>query len=1356
MIRRHPRLILLGIILAVLFAVSALQGWVTSRGEATQGITEVAIVKSDSSTVSDDEVEAMVRQAVALAGGLESVIEPGDTVVIKPNLVWDAHPECGHVTDPLVTRAVVKLAQEAGAGQVLIAEGSAVYVSGGHDRFPTKAAFHVSGHDGNHDMVDDVTGVPLIDLNISGDDTDARDPDYVTLVTLPNGLIRNQYWIPNPILNADVLIGVPVLKNHGLSGLTLALKNMIGIAPNDIYHAPGEPVLKSELSHSAEDLPRHIVDLNLCRPMDFVVVDGLRGMTDGPTGNHLADPPMKLIMAGRDPVAVDTVGALVIGYDPTSVSYLPKAQRVGLGTMDVSHIRVLGRPVAEVRQDFPVPYGDPSVERAESAPPTVQITYPPEGETVSGVVNIQATASDNVSVARIEFYLDDVYLGLTADAPYRLALDTTQYSNGPHTLKAIAYDRALNQALYQHTINVTGGLPPTPTPLPATLTVSNITIPSYPYADYLQDEYNSTYNMTFKRLDWGAYDGAPKTVTERTFTALVMENEYLRLTVLPELGGRIYQCIFKPTGHNQFYQNPVLKPNRWGPPEQGWWLSAGGMEWGLPVEEHGYETAMPWTYTTLTASDGVTVTVQDSTADDRLRASVDIYLPSGKSYFAVRPHIENPAGFPFNFKYWINAMMAPGGTNQPSGQLEFILPVDQVTVHDRDLRWEELPDKDQPMGWPVHSGLDLSIYGHWPHFLGFFERPAAQGDFMGLYEHSVGEGMVRVYPSEVAQGAKAFGFGYGSGALDPELWTDDDSAYVELHGGVVPTFADSVFLGAGESIGWSEFWYPVKDIGGFVYANREAALNLEVKGGQATIGVAATAPHSASQVYLRRYSDGSLLFHEVISYLTPAQPYRSEPVAVDDLALDELSLVYADAAGEVIAAYQYTGPSPTPTSTLTPAPPTGWVGWVESNTTDPSGGGLIVLRVSVDGLVGLPVTIRSSGGWSTTNWTGTKTEYGPYFCEFAPLPSETFTVIPAGLGVSVQVSLWGPGVAVVRFAEQPAEPTPTSTASPTATPTPTGGPTVEPTPTATPCPTPETAWTGWVESNTTDPSGWGPSVMRVSVDGLVGLPVTIHSSAGWSATNWTGTKTEYGPYFCEFAPLPQETFTVIPAGLGVNVQVSLRGPGVAVVKFARRPVSTPTPTATPTSPASPPPPTLTATPTGTPMPTATVTATPTVLPSPPPPTSTATATPTSVPQPTRSPTATATPTSTPTATSTATGTPQPTLSPTVTFTTTPTSTPTPEERWVGQVTSNTTQPGAWGPTVLRVSVDGVIGLPVTVTANGWSTINWTGTKTEYGPYFCEFAPMPVGTLTVIPRGLGVSVRVPMRGAGVAVVEFWRE
>jgi uncharacterized protein (DUF362 family) len=467
------RLNLLIGILAALFAVSAIQGQTISQSLATEATAQVSIVRSDA-WPSDAEVEAMVREAVRLAGGLESVIHPGDVVVIKPNLVQDVPPDRGWVTDPRVTRAVVRLAQEARAGTIYIAEGTAVYASGQQDRYPTRRAFQVAGYDANGDMVDDATGVQLIDLNISGDHTDATDPAYVTSVTIPNGLIRKQYWIPNPILNCDVLISVPLLKNHSNAGLTLALKNMIGIAPNDIYHYPGWPVGKHSLSHEPFDLPRHIVDLNLCRPIDFVVVDGLRGMTDGPIGSHFVSPPMQLIMAGRDPVAADTIGALSIGYDPVSIVYLDMAQNVGLGLADVSRITVRGRSVSEVRRDFPVPYGNPPAQRAESQPPTVEILSPAEGTTVWGVIAIEATASDNVGVAKVEFYVDDVLAETVAGAPfssaqgepYRLLLDTATLSLGPHTLKVVAYDAMLNQAIRTRVIQVAQA--PTASPTPTT------------------------------------------------------------------------------------------------------------------------------------------------------------------------------------------------------------------------------------------------------------------------------------------------------------------------------------------------------------------------------------------------------------------------------------------------------------------------------------------------------------------------------------------------------------------------------------------------------------------------------------------------------------------------------------------------------------------------------------------------------------------------------------------------------------------------------------------------------------------------------------------------------------------------
>lgn len=482
MFKRRWRLLLLMGILVALFAMSVIQGRASperSRGAAgqrlaTEATAQVSIVRSDA-WPSDAEVEAMVREAVQLAGGLGSVIHPGDVVVIKPNLVQDVHPDRGWVTDPRVTRAVVRLVQEAGAGTVYIAEGTAIYASGQQDRYPTRQAFQVVGYDTNGDMVDDATGVQLIDLNISGDHLDATDPAYVTSVTIPNGLIRKQYWIPNPVLNGDVFISVPVLKNHSNAGLTLALKNLIGIAPNDLYHPPGWVTGKHSLSHAPSDLPRHIVDLNLCRPIDFVVVDGLRGMTDGPIGSNLVSPPMQMVIAGRDPVAVDTIGALTIGYDPASVVYLDMAQNVGLGLADVSRITVRGQSVSEVRRDFPVPYGDPPAQRAESQPPTVEILSPAEGATVWGVITVEATASDNAGVAKVEFYVDDVLaetvtgapLAYAQGSPYRLLLDTATLSPGPHTLKAVAYDAMLNQGAHARTIQVTPQAPtasPTPTP----------------------------------------------------------------------------------------------------------------------------------------------------------------------------------------------------------------------------------------------------------------------------------------------------------------------------------------------------------------------------------------------------------------------------------------------------------------------------------------------------------------------------------------------------------------------------------------------------------------------------------------------------------------------------------------------------------------------------------------------------------------------------------------------------------------------------------------------------------------------------------------------------------------------------
>ncbi|MDH7475680.1 MAG: DUF5107 domain-containing protein [Anaerolineae bacterium] len=451
---------------------------------------------------------------------------------------------------------------------------------------------------------------------------------------------------------------------------------------------------------------------------------------------------------------------------------------------------------------------------------------------------------------------------------------------------------------------------------PATVQVTSITIPSYPYYNHLQVRHNGTYNMYYFYLDWGAYYNSHPHATPRTLTAVVLENDYLKLTILPEIGGRIYSCLFKPTENNELYSNTVLKPTHWGPPDQGWWLAAGGMEWCLPVEEHGYETVTAWSYTTVSATDGVTVTLQDTTANDRLRATINVYLPADRACFVVQPRIENPTASSINYKYWTNAQIAPGPLNTLSSELRFVFPVDQVTVHSTGD--SSLPGPGRAMSWPWYNGRDMSRLGNWNGWLGFFERPAAQHGFMGAYDPSVDEGIVRIFPENITRGAKGFAFGW-TNKWPSSDWTDDHTYYAELHGGLAPTFDDSVPLAAGTHVEWSEVWYPVAGIGGLTFANREAALYLNQSGSTAQVGVHGTRPLTHTHVVLWRTGDAQPLLVQQLSTLGPAHPFSA--TTTTDAPASQLVLTYLDDAEGLLATTATALDRTRPTSIMSALPP---------------------------------------------------------------------------------------------------------------------------------------------------------------------------------------------------------------------------------------------------------------------------------------------------------------------------------------------------------------------------------------------------------------------------------------------------
>ena len=298
------------------------------------------------------DVEQLVRDAVEKGGGLDKVIHPGDTVLIKPNLVTNVPSGTGVTTDARVAEAVAKMALDCGAKRVVFAEGSSTNIGQrSYSRDVTERCFSVSGY---ADLAKRI-GAILIDLNDAGEKAGGR--ELVKNVGPKHGLKKKSYWISKHLFDADCIISVPVFKNHRFAGVTLSLKNYIGIAPAEIYQAPGVLASKFGLDHSTFGLAQHIVDLVMIRAPDYSVVDALVGLASGEKYPWFPGPKgaMRAILAGRDPVAVDTVGCITMGYEPKTIGHLVYASAVGLGISDPKKIEIRGAGIEPFQQEFPIP-----------------------------------------------------------------------------------------------------------------------------------------------------------------------------------------------------------------------------------------------------------------------------------------------------------------------------------------------------------------------------------------------------------------------------------------------------------------------------------------------------------------------------------------------------------------------------------------------------------------------------------------------------------------------------------------------------------------------------------------------------------------------------------------------------------------------------------------------------------------------------------------------------------------------------------------------------------------------------------------------------------------------------------------
>jgi uncharacterized protein (DUF362 family) len=293
--RRTFLKIIAGTSVGYLLRPSGLKSWSSPEDEK---IT-FAVVKSADPAIA-------VRKAVGLLGGINSFISKGDRVFIKPNMSWDRVPEQAATTNPTVVRAAVKLAFQAGAKKVIVADNTCNDARRTYKHSGIRAAASEAGAE-----------VPFME-------------ERKFVKTTMNGEAIKEWEVYKEVLEADKIINIPIAKHHGLSGVTLSMKNLMGLIGG-----------RRNLLH--QKLSQSIVDLaSFFRPQ-LTILDAIRVLTDhGPQGGSISDiKKMDLVAASTDMVRIDSFGISLFGdkYSNSTIDWFPHlkmASERGLGRINYS------------------------------------------------------------------------------------------------------------------------------------------------------------------------------------------------------------------------------------------------------------------------------------------------------------------------------------------------------------------------------------------------------------------------------------------------------------------------------------------------------------------------------------------------------------------------------------------------------------------------------------------------------------------------------------------------------------------------------------------------------------------------------------------------------------------------------------------------------------------------------------------------------------------------------------------------------------------------------------------------------------------------------------------------------------
>lgn len=384
---------------------------------------------------------------------------------------------------------------------------------------------------------------------------------------------------------------------------------------------------------------------------------------------------------------------------------------------------------------------------------------------------------------------------------------------------------------------------------------------------------------------------------DKEYEAVYLENDYIKVMVLPQLGGRIQRAYDKTNGYDFVYYNHVIKPALVG--LTGPWIS-GGIEFNWP-QHHRPTTFLPVDYLLSENEDGSSsVLLHDVDQMYGTKGLMKITLYPDKAYIEITGQLYNRTALPQTFLWWANPAVAVNDNTQS------IFPPDVHAVMDHGKR-----DVSRfPIATGVYykkdysEGVDISRYKNIPVPTSYMAEKSKY-DFVGGYDYGVGAGVLHVADHHVSPGKKQWTWGCGDfgRAWDRNL-TDEDGPYIELMTGMfTDNQPDFTWLKPFEEKVFTQYFMPYKAVGQVKNATREAALHLSLEGEEAKVVVYATSEYENAQVVLT--VSGETVLKDTVK-LSPVDIYEKK-LSVGEVKEEELHLaVYAD--GSCLVEYRPEAP----------------------------------------------------------------------------------------------------------------------------------------------------------------------------------------------------------------------------------------------------------------------------------------------------------------------------------------------------------------------------------------------------------------------------------------------------------------